>query len=83
MKVRTIKDVDEETWRTIREMARREKLKMATLLKEMAKEYRWKPSTTWNRILNTKPTLTKKEATAMLKTVAKLRKESGYRNVTA
>jgi len=83
MKVRTIKDVDEETWKTIREMARREKLKMATLLREMAKEYRSKPSAAWNRILNTKPMLTKKEAAAMLKTVAKLRKESGYRNVTA
>jgi len=83
MKVRTIKDVDEETWKTIREIARRENLKMASLLKEMTKEYRLKPSTAWNKILNTKPILTKKEATAMLKTVAKLRKESGFRNVVA
>lgn len=81
MTVRTIKDVDEETWKMIREIARREKLKMGFLLKEMIKEYKWKPSASWNKILNTKPILTKKEAEAMLRTVTKLRKEYGYRDV--
>jgi len=83
VKVRTIKDVDEETWRTIREISRREKLKMGTLLKEIVNEYKSKRSSAWERILNTKPFLTEKEAAGMLRTVKKLRKEAGYRNVTA
>jgi hypothetical protein len=83
MKVKTIKNVDDETWKLMKEAARREKLKMSALLKEMVKEHKSKPSKVWNIILNGKPLLTEREATEMLKTVTKLRKESGYRNVTA
>ena len=83
MKVRTIKDVDDETWKLMKEAARREKLKMGVLLKEIVKEHKTKPSKFWSVILNGKPLLTEREAKEMVKTVAKLRKESGYRNVTA
>jgi predicted DNA-binding ribbon-helix-helix protein len=83
MRVRTIKNVDDETWKLIRSIARREKLKMGVLLKEMVNEHKTKPSKAWSAILNVKPLLSEREATAMLKTVAKIRKESGYRNVTA
>lgn len=82
MKIRTIKNVDEETWKLIREISRKEKLKMGSLLKEMVNEYKSKRSPAWDRILLSKPILTKKEAEGMLKTVKKFRKESGYRNVT-
>lgn len=83
MKVKTIKNVDEETWKLMKEAARREKMKMGALLKEMVKEHKTKPSKFWSVILNGKPLLTDREATKILRTVAKLRKESGYRNVTA
>jgi len=83
MKVRTIKDVDDETWKIFKEMASRRKIKMGRLLKEIAIEHNKRPSISWNKILNAKPTLTKKEADIALKRVAKMRKESGYRNVIA
>jgi hypothetical protein len=83
MKVKTIKNVDDETWKLMKEAAKREKLKMGALLKEMISEHKTKPAKAWNIILNGKPLLTEREAIEMLKTVAKLRKESGYRNVTA
>jgi len=83
MKVRTIKNVDDETWKLMKELSARRKMKMGALLKEIVKEHKTKPAKTWSIILNGKPLLTEREAKEMLKTVAKLRKESGYRNVTA
>ena len=82
MKVRTIKGVDEETWKLLKETASRRRLKMGTLLKEIAIVYKKRPSDSWKQILYAKPVITKKEAKVMLKTVVELRKESGYRNVT-
>lgn len=81
MKIRTIKDVDEETWKMLKEMASKRRLKMGTMLKEITTEYKKRPSDSWDKILYAKPILTKKEAVAMLKTIDGLRKESGYRNV--
>lgn len=83
MRIKTIKDVDEETWKTLKEMAGRRRLKMGTLLKEITMGYKKRPSDSWDKILHSKTILTKREAEAMLKTVAKLRKESGYRNVAS
>ncbi len=82
MKVRTIKDVDEETWRFLKEMARRRGLKMGTFLKEIALGYRKRPSDSWSKILHAKPILSKKDAEGMLRAVAEMRNESGYRDVT-
>jgi len=81
MKIRTIKNVDDETWKQLKEMARRRRLKMGALLKEIAMEYKKRPSDSWNNILNVRPILAKEQAEAMLKMVVKIRKESGYRNV--
>ncbi len=82
MKTRTIKDVDEETWKVFKQMASGRRLKMGTLLKEIAVEYKKSPSDSWKKILNPKPLLTEKEARAMLRTVVTIRSESGYRDVT-
>ena len=79
MKVRTIKNVDDETWKALKEMASRRKLRMGSMLREIAKEYKRKPSDAWERILNAKPILSESEAENMLRTVEKIRKERGYR----
>lgn len=42
-----------------------------------------KTSESWNNILHAKPTLTKEQAKAMLETITKIRKESGYRNISS
>ena len=79
MKIRTIKSVDEETWKNIKTIANRENMKMGALLKEMVKEYKKRPSTTWNKILNTKPILTADEARDMKKIISRVRHEYGFR----
>ncbi len=81
MTTKTIKDVDEKTWKLLKEMAYKRRLKMGVLLKEIAVAYKKRPSDSWNKILHAKPVLTEKEAQAMLQAAAKLREEAGYRNV--
>jgi hypothetical protein len=83
MTTRTIKDVDDETWSTLKGMAKAKGLKMGDLLKEITATYKRTPSDSWRKILDAKPVLTGNEAASMLRTVEKLRKESGYRNVIA
>ena len=82
MSVKTIKNVDEQTWQMLKEMAKNRKLKMGSLLREIASEYKKKPSDSWKKILNTKPSMTLKEAEIMLAALAKIRKEYGYRDVS-
>lgn len=77
-----MKDVDDETWRIYKEMAKRRRVKMGSLLKQIATEYSKKPSDVWEKILKTKPIITEKEAEAMLVIVAKIRKEPGHRDVS-
>ncbi|MBS3074810.1 hypothetical protein J4447_05170 [Candidatus Pacearchaeota archaeon] len=79
MKVRTIKGVDDETWKILKEIASKRKLKMGGMLREIAKEYKRRPSDAWEKILNARPILTENEAENMLRLVAKMRKERGYR----
>ncbi len=79
MKIKTIKDVDEETWKIFKEMANKRRLKMGGLLREMVKEYRVKPSDTWNKVLNAKPILTNSEARDIKKIISKVRHEHGFR----
>jgi len=81
MTTKTIKDVDEETWKLLKEMAHKRRLKMGALLKEIAIAHKKRPSNSWNKILRAKPVFTEKEARAILRTLAKLREEVGYRNV--
>lgn len=79
MRVRTIKDVDDETWKLIKEISRREKMRVGMLLKDMAKEYKSRPATSWEKILNTKPILTEEEAKDIMKIIDKVRHEYGFR----
>jgi hypothetical protein len=51
-------------------------MKMGASLKEITTAYKRKPSETWNKILNSKPIFTKREAAYMIKMVEQLRKES-------
>lgn len=82
MKVRTVKDVDDKTWHIFKDMARRRKVRMGSLLKQIATEYSKKPSDSWEKILRSKPMITGKEAEAMSAVVASIRKEAGYRDVS-
>jgi hypothetical protein len=51
-------------------------------LKETALKHKKNSTNSWKEILNPKPLLTEREARAMLRIIVKIRKESGYRDVT-
>jgi predicted DNA-binding ribbon-helix-helix protein len=76
MGVKTIRDVDEETWATMKELAERERIKMGTLLKMLVKEYR---KTEVKGFIPKRPILSKKEADELKSFVMELRKQLGFR----
>jgi len=78
MAVKTIKDVDEYIWREFRSLAARDNVKMGRLFEMMVEEYKKRRAKVWDEILKGKPGLSKKDADAMLKTVASLLKECGF-----
>jgi len=81
MPIRTIRDVDNLTWKKMREISTRKKIRMGKLLEEMTSSYSEKEGKEWWEWLkNRKPSLTEKEADEMLEFAKKLRKEPGYRD---
>jgi hypothetical protein len=77
--VKTIKNVDEETWRDFKVLAAKSNLKMALLLKIMIKEFEKKSEESWNKILKSGKNLSREESEGMMKVTEKLRKERGFR----
>jgi hypothetical protein len=82
MKVKTIKDVDDETWKILKELSSRRKMKMGRVLRYAVRNYARKPEKNLTSIIPKEPILTNKEAEDILKYVKKMRKESGYRDVS-
>lgn len=79
MKVRTIKSVDDETWKIMRQISRDEKVKMGGLLKNMVNVYAKKGNSRISSIIPKKAILTEKEAEDMMKIIYKIRHERGFR----
>jgi len=79
MGVRSIKNVDEETWRNFKILAVENNLKMSVLLKMMISEFRKKSDKFWDKILNSGKNLSDDEAEVMMKVVSESRKEYGFR----
>ncbi len=73
--------MDEETWKILKDLSNRRKLKMGSVLKYAVREYASKSAKKWLGIIPAKPILTDEEAEDMLKLVKKIRKERGYRDV--
>ena len=79
MEVKTIKDVDEETWREFKAIAAKNNVKMSSLLKIMIKEFEKNSKDFWNEILNGEKLMSDKEAEEMKILTIRLRKEKGFR----
>ena len=77
--VKTIKDVDEESWLEFKSIAARNKMNMGKLFARMVDGYREKSRDFWDEILKGPAILSKEEADAMLNTVKKIRNEYGFR----
>jgi hypothetical protein len=77
--VKTIKDVNEDTWLEFKSMAARNKMKMGKLFEDMVDDYKKETKKFWDDILKGPPTISEGEAKAMEETVKEIRKEYGFR----
>jgi len=75
MEVKTIKDVDEETWREFKAIAAKNNVRMSSLLRIMIKEFEKNSKNFWNEILNGEKLMNDKEAEEMKILTIRLRKE--------
>ena len=79
METRTIKNVDNETWKRFRELAIKNKINMSNLLKIMIREFEKESKEFWEAILNRGKNLSDKEAEKMMAVIRESRKEYGFR----
>lgn len=79
MAVKTIKDVDDETWYKFKQLSVKNRVPMGKLMRSMVETYERKAEDVWNNILNGKKILSDKEADEMEKKLFKIRKEYGFR----
>ena len=79
MEVKTIKGVDEETWREFKTLAAKNNVKMSSMLRIMIKEFEKNNKDFWNEILNGEKLMSNKEAEEMKIITMRLRKERGFR----
>ncbi|GBE19779.1 MAG TPA: hypothetical protein ENG87_05715 [Candidatus Pacearchaeota archaeon] len=79
MKTKTIKNVDDETWRNLKMLSAKNNVKLGVLLKLMIKEFEKDNKKFWNSLLNNERLLSEGEAKDMLVLSSNLRKERGFR----
>ena len=75
MEIRSIKNVDEETWREFKAIAAKNNVRMSSLLRIMIKEFEKNSKNFWNEILNGEKLMNDKEAEEMKILTIRLRKE--------
>ena len=79
MKTKTIKNVDERTWEILKRLAKKKKVKMGTLLRHMASEYKKLESMDLKKLVPERPILSDEEAELLQNTVKHIRSEYGFR----
>ncbi len=79
MPTKTIKDVDEDTWRKLKMLSAEEDVRMGQLIKSMADSYMKNKNRIWDKILSGRKILSDSEAKDMENIIKSLRKESGFR----
>ena len=77
--IKTIRNVNEETWRELKMLATKRKVSLGILLKNMIAEYKKETNNTWDVILNTEKILSEDEAEDLEKITKGMRKEKGWR----
>jgi len=79
MKVRTIKNVDDETWKIFKQAAAKKNVKIGTLLRYVAKELEKSELKTLSSYIPKNPILSEAEARELEQRVKEIRKEYGFR----
>jgi len=79
MPTKTIKDVDEDTWRKLKVLSAEQDMRVGKLLRNITENYIKKRNQVWAKILEGKKILSENEAREIEKVVKKLREEHGFR----
>jgi len=79
MKIKTIKNIDEQTWKNFKVLSTKMGISMGILLKIMTKEFEKNNEKFWNSIFDKEKYLSNKEAEEISKLSKNLRKEKGFR----
>lgn len=79
MATRTIKDVDDETWRKLKMLSAEHDSTMGKIIKKITEDYEERNRRFWDDILNSEKILSDKEADEIESFVRTLRKEKGFR----
>ena len=77
--LRTIRNVDDDTWKELKGLSKRYRLPIGRFLSKMIDGYKNKADEQWDRILSSGKILSDKEADEMQKIVVRMRKEYGFR----
>ena len=79
MKTKTLRNVDEETWKNFKTLAAENNVSIPSLLKAMVSEFGKNSQKFWFSLLNGDKLLSDNEAEALIKIAHNLRKEKGFR----
>lgn len=79
MEVKTIRNVDEKTWRDFKVLSAEYGISMAFLLKLMINDFKKNNKSFWSTFLNQGNVLSEEEAKYMFKVSKDMRKERGFR----
>ena len=77
--IKTIKEVDDETWLEFKGIANKNKVKLGVLFKSMVGEYKKNSEKVWKKILTGEKILSDREAEELEKTVTSIRRDYGFR----
>lgn len=77
--VKTIKDVDTETWAEFKGLAARSGAKLGVFFRTLVEQYEEQTSSFWKELLEGEKILSEKEAAEIEKAILTVRKEYGFR----
>jgi len=79
MMLKTIKNVDDETWHRFKVLSIKNRIPMGNLLKKMIASYESESEQFWKTVLSGKQILSGEDIKEMKKDIAWIREEYGYR----
>lgn len=80
MSVKTIKGIRNDKWMKLKMLANKQNVSMGRLVEIMIDNYQSNSDKAWEKILNPKKMLSKKDIEELEKETLKIRKERGFRN---
>jgi methionyl-tRNA synthetase len=77
--IKTIKDIDEETWAEFKSLAAKNKVKLGIFFKSLVKDHKKSSTDFWNTILKGEKILSEEESKSIKEITEGVRKEYGFR----